>query len=112
MEIDALSIYGWVIGFVATFILINSFRYKPFILFTTSFVAGYLFKMGMGMALQDMIGLQAFLNLVENGWVDRSPFVGGAIALVAFLWLYIAKNKIKRYVEKRNQAQQSGGFNA
>ena len=52
------------------------------------FIGGWIASSGMTMFYQDLIGKEKYLQMVDVGWVEMSPFWG--LALLALgVWVYV-----------------------
>jgi len=61
----------------------------------SAFIAGYLFKMGCSMWMQDTLGLDAYIAMMTEHWTEMPPVMGASIAAFCIYWLYSLVRKMK-----------------
>lgn len=60
-----------------------------------AFYAGFLFKSGLDMWRQDLLGLEAYIVLVKEYWLDVPVIVGFAVTAFALLLFAYAVRRLK-----------------
>lgn len=66
---------------------------------------GYMIHLGLDMFHQDLLGLEGYIALVREGWVNLHPIVGLLVIVVAFIGLLprLRKSSITFVVRKESR---------
>jgi hypothetical protein len=88
--------WGFIFAYMTALIYINSSKLaktiKPLL---HAFAAGYFFKTGLNIWLQDSLGLDGFIDFVHKHWSDVNPVIGGLLTAFSLLGLYATIRALK-----------------
>lgn len=73
-------------------------------LMTFAFWCGFFASTGITMAHQDWYGLEPYIVMLRERWIDLHWLVGASIVLVA-MWFYIGRRlRVLSFIEKEDDS--------